>query len=348
MSRDVLEPDVVLPLMRRHRVPGLSLAVIRDFEIVALEAYGVADAASETPVGTETLFQAASISKPVAAMVSLVAVQNGLFALDQNVDTILRQWRHPPTPLTSAQPVTPRALMSHTAGFGDRLGFPGYDPNAPLPSIARILDGVPPANTKAVRLEWPPMTASCYSGGGVLVQQLALTDVVGRPFSEIAREWVLEPAGMDRSSFDQPLQLRDASRAARGHDGSGAPFDPPWHVYPELAAAGLWSTAGDLARFAIEVQATLAGNRARILPRKLMQEMVSGVGGGPYGVGFLVGQAGGEPYFGHGGSNRGYRCDLVAHRTKGYGLVVMTNGEGGEGIIDELRLRIGRAYGWIR
>ena len=165
ISGSVSDPAVVQQLMKQFNVPGVSIAVIKDFKIVATYAYGVADVETGAPVTTETMFQAASISKPVAAMVSLKAVQDGRFSLDQDVNTILKSWKLPDGPFTKERHVTPRTLMSHTSGTGDGFGFPGYAPGATLPSIPQILDGVqPPSNLGAVRLERAPLTGFKYSG----------------------------------------------------------------------------------------------------------------------------------------------------------------------------------------
>ena len=160
------------------------------------------------------------------------------------------------------------------------------------------------------------------------------------------REAVLEPIGMNNSTYEQPLPSVREKHAAHAHDRSGQPSDAPWHVYPEHAAAGLWTTPTDLARFAIEVQQTLAGRSTRVLTKTTAQEMVTPVGVGPFAVGFTIAKVGEGWYFSHGGSNWGFRCDLIAHRAKGYGMVIMTNGDNGGALIAALREKITRAAGW--
>ena len=334
-------------LLAQFKVPAVSVAVIRDFKIEWARAWGVKDARTGEAATVDTLFQAASISKPVAAMASLRAVQDGRFALDQDINTILKSWRAARTSMGRAgEIVTPRMLMSHTSGTDDGFGFPGYDPDAPRPSIVQILDGQPPSNRGAVRLGRPPMTGSKYSGGAVMIQQLALTDVIGKPFPQIMREMVLGPIGMTNSTYEQPLPAEWQSRAAHAHGPDGQPGDAPWRVYPEHAAAGLWTTPTDLAKFAIEVQQALAGRSTRVLSRAMAQEMVTPVGVGPFAVGFTIAKEGEGWYFSHGGSNVGFRCDLIAHRSKGYGVVIMTNGDNGGRLIAALREKISAASAW--
>lgn len=343
-NRQGYDPYSIQELMTRLSVPGLSVAVMRDFQIHWAKQWGVADVETGTKVTAETMFQAASMSKPVAAMASLRAIQDGKFGLDQDVNTILKSWKLPPGP--GKEPVTPRQLMSHTSGAGDGLGFPGYAPGGALPTLPQILDGVPPANTRSVRLVRPPLLRFQYSGGSVTIQQLALTDAMGKPFAAVAQDFVLGPAGMSNSTFEQPLPAGRDQQAARGHSGGGRAMGPKWHVYPEMAAAGLWTTPSDLAKLLIEVQLTLAGKSQRVLTRTMMQEMVTPVGVGPFAVGFSIEKLGEGWYFGHGGSNWGFMSDMIAHRTQGYGVVIMTNGENGGVLAREIRERVARAYGW--
>lgn len=333
-------------LMERYHVPGVSVAVIHDFRVVWAKGWGVTDAATVTPVTPDTLFQAASISKPVAAMASLKAIQDGQFGLDEDINQILTSWKLPTAGFVSQQPVTPRLLMSHTSGMDDGFGFPGYAPGASLPTVVQILDGTPPANTKEVRLGRPPLSGYKYSGGGIMIEELALTDRLHQPFTEIMQKEVLSPLGMTHSTYEQPLDSDRARYAAHAHDENGKPLDSPWHVYPEQAAAGLWTTPTDLAKFVIEVQLSLLGRSNKVLSQKMAEEMVSPVGVGPFGDGFEVSQHGEGWYFIHTGSNWGFQCALMAHKVKGYGVVVMTNGDNGGNLAQEIIARVARAYHW--
>ena len=334
-------------LMRELAVPGVSIAVIRDFRIHWVKAYGVADVSTGAPVDTDTIFQVASISKPVAAMGVLRAVQDGRFSLDGNVNTILKSWKVAASEFTAKQPVTPRSLLSHTSGADDGFGFPGYAPSAPLPTVPQILNGQKPSNVGPVRFARPPYEGYKYSGGGVTIMQLAMTDVYGRPYPELLQELVLRPIGMTRSGYDQPLTPERDKNAARAHNMAGRAMpDGKWHVYPELAAAGLWTTPTDLARFAIEIQLSLHGKSNKVLSPEMVRQMVSPVGVGPFGVGLTVAKVGEGWYFSHGGGNWGFRADLTAHVVKGYGVAIMTNGDRGSALIEELKTRVAAAYNW--
>jgi CubicO group peptidase (beta-lactamase class C family) len=319
---------------------GLSIAVIRDFKIHWQKAYGIADTESGRPVDTNTLFQAASISKPVTAMAAMRLVDEHRLSLDADINTILKSWHVP------GHSVTPRSLMSHTSGADDGFGFPGYDPSAPRPTLVQILDGKPPSNVGPVLFARPPYQAYKYSGGGVTVMQLALMDLTGRPFAEFMRSMVLDPLGMSDSSYEQPLPASRASRAARAYNGEGKSMGASWHVYPEQAAAGLWTSPGDLARFIIEVQRAVRGPKGAVLTQASASAMVCPVGIGPFGVGLSIQKRGEGWYFNHNGSNWGFRGDVLGHVRKGYGVAILTNGDNGSPLIDEIEARVAAAYHW--
>jgi len=341
-DRQGLDALTLTEVMQRFHVPGASVAVIKDFSVHWAKGYGVADAETGRPVQIDSLFQAASISKPVTAMAALRLVQEGRFSLDEDVNSLLKSWHVP----KGDRPVTPRSLFSHTSGSDDGFGFPGYDPSAARPTVVQVLNGEAPSNVGRVTFARPPFQAFKYSGGGLTIMQLALTDVTGEPFAQIMSSRVLGPLGMTNSTYEQPLPDALAGRATRAHNGQGSRMGAPWHIYPEQAAAGLWTTPTDLAHFAIEVQRAVRGPSGSVLKQAIAREMVSPTGVGPYAVGLAVERRNEGWYFSHGGSNWGFRCDLVAHVRKGYGVVVMTNGDAGSVVINEIEARVASAYGW--
>ena len=345
-GEDGLGTSTVAELMEEFGVPGVSVAVIQDFKIHWAKAYGVADVETGQLVDIETMFQAASISKPVAAIGVLRAVQDGLFSLDDDINDILDSWTLDGREFTRNRPVTPRTLTSHTSGLGDGFGFPGYDPEQPLPTTVQILEGHALSNVGSVFMEREPLTFYEYSGGGVTVMELALSDVRRRPFVDVLQEGVLAPIGMTRSSYAQPISPEHNQNAARAHDNNGESRGPKWHVYPEHAAAGLWTTPTDLARLIIEVQRSASGESNRVVSQSMIQEMLNPVGVGPFAVGFTVSKIGEGWYFSHGGSNWGFRALMLAHKVKGYGLVVMTNADQGSTVINEISRRIQYTYNW--
>jgi CubicO group peptidase (beta-lactamase class C family) len=342
--RQGLDAFTLQQVMEKFHVPGLSIAVIKDFKIQWAKGYGVADVKSGRPVNVDTLFQAASISKPVTAMAALRLVQEGRFSLDEDVNHILKTWHIPDRTFTREQPVTPRSLFSHTSGADDGFGFPGYDPGAARPTVVQILNGQPPSNTGPVLFARRPYQGYKYSGGGIVIMQLALTDLIGVPFEQFMKTTVLDPLGMTNSTYQQPLPDSYAAHAAHAHNSDGHASDVPWHVYPEQAAAGLWTTPSDLARVAIELQLALRGPSGTVLKEATAREMIAPVSAGPFAVGFSITKKGEAWYFTYSGGNWGFSCDLSAHVRKGYGVVVMTNGDQGGKVIEEIESRVAAAY----
>jgi CubicO group peptidase (beta-lactamase class C family) len=329
--------------MKHWKVPGLSVAVIKDFKVEWARAYGVKDIDTKEPVTTETLFQAGSISKPVAAMVALKRVQDGKIALDENINNKLVTWKLPDNEFTAKNKVTLANLLSHTAGLTVH-GFPGYAAGKEIPTVAQVLDGTEPANTAAVRVNMEPGTKFRYSGGGTTIAQLAIMDIEKKPYPQIAKETVLGPLNMTNSTYSQPLPDDWAKKAASGHRGDGALVPGKIHVYPEMAAAGLWTTPTDLAKFAIEVQLSYAGRSNKILSKAMTEKMVT-----PFmddvGLGFFINKRGSNIYFGHDGADEGFRAMLLVHREKGYGAVVMANSDNGQ-VMGEVLRSIAREYNW--
>jgi CubicO group peptidase (beta-lactamase class C family) len=330
--------------MKHYNVPGVSVAVIRDFKVIWAKAYGVRDVDTREPVTDRTLFQAGSISKSVAATVALKKVEEGKLRLDEDINARLKSWKLPDNEFTARKKVTLANLLSHTAGLTVH-GFPGYAAGAKIPTLPEVLDGAPPANTAAVRVDMEPGTKFRYSGGGTTIAQLAVQDVEGRPFDAIAKDVVLDPVGMSDSSYAQPLPERSRASAATGHRRDGKPVPGKYHAYPEMAAAGLWTTPTDLAKFAIEIQLSLAGKSNKVLSKETVARMVTPFLPDSPGLGFFVEKHGDATYFGHNGADEGFTAMLLVHREKGYGAAVMINSDS-FALMPEILRAVAREYGW--
>ncbi len=325
--------------MRRLQVPGVSVAVLHDGRIAWAKGYGVTRAGGGA-VTPDTLFQAGSISKPVTALAALRLVDQHRLTLDSDVNVQLRGWKLPTPP---GMQVTLRELLSHTAGTTVH-GFPGYAAGAAVPSVDDVLAGHAPANTRPVVVDTRPGTKWRYSGGGYTVIQKLIGDVTGKPFATVLQDEVLRPAGMTHSRFAQPIDTATQATAAWPHDGLGKPVEGGPHRYPELAAAGLWSTPSDLLRYAIAVRDSVRGPGG-LLDQKLAVAMLT-PGKGDYGLGLEVHGAPDNRVFSHGGSNEGYENFLVAYSGSGDGVAVMTNGAQGNELAMEITRSVAAAYDW--
>jgi CubicO group peptidase (beta-lactamase class C family)/predicted transcriptional regulator YdeE len=330
-------------LMKTFNVPGLSIAVIENYKIVDAKGYGVIAPDSTTPVTTKTLFQAGSISKPVAATGALFLVEQGKLSLDEDVNHKLTTWKVPQNEFTQTEKVTLRRLMSHTAGLTVH-GFPGYDVDAPLPSITQVLNGEQPANTDPIRVDIVPGTKSRYSGGGVTIEQLMMMDVTGKQFPALMRGLVLDKIGMTDSSYEQPLPPARAAMTAGGGYGDGKPVHGQWHIYPEMAAAGLWTTPTDLAKFAIEIALSKQGKANHILSQKMTGEMLTPVKD-QVGLGFFM-EKDNPGQFGHNGADEGFQALLTMNTDTGNGVAMMADSDNGISVMNYVLRRVAQEYAW--
>jgi CubicO group peptidase (beta-lactamase class C family) len=330
--------------MRRFHVPGVSIAVIDSGRIAWAQGFGVRQTGGSDSVTPTTVFQAASISKPTFALGVMHLVQDGTLNLDEDVNAKLTSWHLPENKFTVREKVTLRRILSHNAGL-TVSGFPGYEAGSPIPTVPQILDGLPPANTPPVRVDTTPGAISRYSGGGVTIAMLLVTDVVHEPFPAFMQRMVLGPAGMTRSTYEQPLPVKWTGDAATAHDTGGVPIPGKYHTYPEMSAAGLWTTPSDLARLAIVVQRTYAGRDSTIVNPATVREMLT-VQKEPFGIGYAVSGSGPTLEFEHSGGNEGFRDDFIAFAERGQGAVIMTNGDNGSNLIREIEGSLAAEYGW--
>ena len=329
--------------MKHHNIMGVSIAVVHDFKLEWVKAYGMADVSEQRSVTDKTLFQAASISKSLNGVGMMKLVQDGKIDLNTDINQYLTSWKFPYDTISKNKPITVAALLSHTAGLTIH-GFPGYTRGDSIPTVPQILDGQKPANTEAVRSFVEPDTRAIYSGGGITVLQLIVTDITQQPYEVFMQENVLDPMGMTGSFFTQPPASSDSSLLASGYKADGTPIKGKYHIYPEQAAAGLWTNPSDLSRYVIETALSYNGKSDKVLtPEFTKMRLQPVMEDAAFGV--FVARKDSSLYFSHGGANEGFTCYYVGDVISGNGMVIMTNSDNGS-ILSEVANSVATVYAW--
>jgi len=330
--------------MAFYHVHGLSIAVIHNHVIEWAKGYGWADTAEKRPVTVKTLFQAASISKSLNGVGLMKLAQDKKIDLYADVNQYLTTWKFPYDSIAKTKTISVANLLSHTAGLTVH-GFAGYQQGDSIPSITQVLDGVRPANSPAVRSEAPPGLKSVYSGGGITISQLVLTDVTGQPYDGWMYKNVLQPLGMASSSYTQPPPQSRQQLLATGYKAWGEVIKGKYHTYPEQAAAGLWTNPTDLSKYIIETQLSYTGGSAKVLSRASTIIRLTPYIDSNAAMGVFVTKRGDDTWFSHGGANEGFRSQYYGDIKNGNGVVVMVNSDNG-GILQEVVNSVATVYNW--
>jgi CubicO group peptidase (beta-lactamase class C family) len=331
--------------MAHHNVPGVAVAIIEGGEIVFSAGFGVLQTGGTEPVNADTLFSAGSVSKIATAALALRLSADGQLDLDRPVAEVLTSWSLPDAGEFSGTALTPRMILSHTSGL-NLHGFGDFQPGAPLPTVIETLNGEPPATHDPLTYLFEPASGYKYSGGAYTLAQLLISDVTGQDFTLAAETHVFAPLGLTRSSFENPLP-ESVGNIAKAHNRDGAAVALPrgYEAMPEMAASGLWTSANDLGGL---VAALIESYRSvdGFLPQPVAQDMMSRVSPSQHGLGPRLEQDGDAYYFHHAGSNNSYQTWIEGHLTSGNGLVVLTNGAGGNGLHQEIRNAVADTMDW--
>lgn len=330
--------------MQYYHVNGLSIAVIHNYKLEWAKGYGWADSANQIPVTTQTLFQAASISKSLNAVGVLKLAQENILNIHEDINDYLKSWRIPESNFTADKKVTVYNLLNHTAGLNIH-GFLGYEKGDSIPSIVQILRGEKPANSEAIKSQAEPATKVEYSGGGIEVSQLIVMDITHQPYDKYQWDEVLKPLGMTNSFYTQPPPKNKMALLATGYDTNGKEIKGKYHIYPELAAAGLWTNPTDLSKFIIETQLSYEGKSNKVLSQTMTKEMLTPFKSSDAGLGVFIDSIGNKKYFQHGGSNEGFKSQYFASLKGGDGVIVMVNSDQ-DPILHDVVSSVALAYNW--
>lgn len=328
--------------MAHYKVNGVSIAVIHNYKLEWAKGYGWADKVNKTPVTAKTLFQAGSISKSLNAVGVLKLAQEGKIDLYTDINQYLTSWKFPYDAKSKRKKITIANLLSHTAGLGVS-GFSGYEAGHQIPTIPQVLDDKPPANSSAVRSIFEPGLRYEYSGGGVTISQMIINDVTHQPYSKYMQENVLKPLGMVNSTFAQPPVKNASTSFAAGYYNNGKQVEGKYHVYPEQAAAGLWSTPTDLAKYIIAIQEGYRGKSNQILTPGGAKLMLTPYIDQKAALGVFISDYNSNKYFEHSGLTYGYYSHYYGSLNDGNGIVIMTNSVNTD-LIPEIVNSIAKVY----
>ena len=332
--------------MKKYNINGVSIAVIHNYMIEWERGYGFADVSENRPVTEKTLFQAASISKSLNGVGVLKLVQDKILNLNTDINKYLVKWKFPYDSISNNKKITIANLLSHTAGL-TISGFPGYEKGVAIPTLNQILDGEKPANTKAIRSAAEPGKSYNYSGGGITISQAIVMDVTHQPYDIYMKKNVLDPLGMTGSSYTQPPPDAKKELLATGYYADGKEVRGKYHIYPEQAAAGLWTSPADLCRYIIETQLSYQGKSSKVLSQEMTRLRLTPVLEDA-ALGTFVNSrvTGSYKYFNHNGGNEGFQCTAIGCRDNGEGVVIMTNSDNGSHIYEEIANAVATVYKW--
>ena len=329
--------------LTEYNIPAISLTLITQGKIEWSETYKNASFAELDHLDCSSIFQAASLSKPVTFLAAVRMQAVGKIDLDEDIQNYLNEFVIPAGKQSAENPVTFRNIFSHTSGISAG-GYQGYSRDEPMPEDIEVLKGSEGVNTPAIEVVNPPNESLAYSGGAYTLAELALQDIFQDDFSNIMNEWILKPAGMNDSEFTQPLPESDSGRVARGYTNSGEEVEGGWRNHPEQAAAGLWSTSIDLAKFLIEIYHAYQDDSSIFSPSDI-QTLISHERDG-LAYGFIVSRTEDDLSITHYGGNVGYRTGMTISLSNGNGLVYLINSDNGGGLGNELLLSASQVYDW--
>lgn len=329
-------------MMAEDSVPGVSIAFIENGKIAWQKTYGYSNLQDSIPVTSNTLFNGASLSKPVAAMTALNLSEKGYINLNEDVNIYLQDWKVPDNKFTEQKKVTLKRLIGHTAGINNVVST-AYFLNEETPNINELLSGTKPSVDPPASVIYVPGQKRKYSNPGYSIIQKLIEDLTDKKFEFVAEELIFKPCLMNNSSFEQPLPTNLLENTATGYSNDLTPY--PNQVFPWKAAGGIWTTPTDLGKFLIAILEDYHLGKNLILSKK-MADSVFQKKPARLGFGKIYNQEKQDLLFEHWGSNSGFTCYMVASLNRKQGVVIMTNGDNGTALLSYIARAVAEEYNW--
>lgn len=332
----------IAQMMAEDKIQGVSLAIINDGTIPLIKTYGFSDLQDSTKVSPSTLFNGASLSKPITAMAALRLVEQGILDLNEDVNNKLKGWKIPESSFTVTEKVTLKRLLGHRAGFG-RYVQSAVLPNQDLPTITQMLAGEKPSVDPPVQVVYVPGQKQVYSNPGYSVIEKLMEDATGQNFEIVLDELIFEPANMKQSTFEQPVPVEFKKLIATGYSSDLTAY--PYKLFPYKAAGGIWTTPTDLAKFLIALLKDHYSETNIILSKK-MTDSIFAKTPSRFGFAKIYNDTIEDVLLEHWGSNSGFTCYMVASVSRKQGLIIMTNSDNGIRLMSYIARSVALAYDW--
>ncbi len=339
--------------MAQYGLPGLSVVVFEDYQIIWSKTWGVKEMGTNDLIDEQTAFSTASISKAITATLMAILEEKGLFDIDQPVNNYLKRWHLPENEFTQTGPVTIKHILSHTAGTSQH-GFTDFYEGDKVPTILESVQGKLPSYDAPIEVQFKPGTNWQYSGGGYTIAQMALEDQLGKSLAELAQIYLFGPLKLEHTTMYQHGDPRFLKNVAKAHNNQGEVIRTGIPICPQTAASAMWSTPTDMARLAIEIQKALKGEPGPVISTavaKRVTEIITYKVVGGWGLGWdRLHRAGNRGWFSHGGANTGTGGHVYGTMEDGHGIAFFGNGPNGIRIpiLDKLRNSIIESHGWRR
>ncbi|MFC3094489.1 beta-lactamase family protein [Alteromonas sediminis] len=338
-------------LLEEHKLTGLSFVVVDDYQVVFQKQLGEKAFGSEEYIDENTAFSTASITKGIVGTLAVMLAAKGKLDLDAPVSNYLKRWSLPTSPYTATTPITLRHLLSHTAGTTQH-GFADFYQGDDIPTLIESLNGQLPRYDKPISVTFTPGSNWSYSGGGYVIAQVAIEDLMGQSLAELAASMLFEPLGMKHTTFYQHGDEGFLTNVAKVHDHTQSVIKTGIPICPQIAPSGMWSTPSDMAKFVIEMQRALAGEKTKVISQAVaekvtMLETLEGVGG--WSLGWMRYEGyGNVEWFSHGGSNTGTGGHVMGTMKGGKGIMIFGNGPNPSRIpvINKVRDSVIAQMGW--
>lgn len=319
-------------------IPGMSVSIVQDNKTDNY-VFGYTNCSDSKKIDLHTQFQAGSISKVFAALAIILLNEEKKINLHEDIRPYIDK-----IDFDVNEKITVAQLVSMTAGLNVE-SFQGYEQDVPLPSLREIISGHAPANNTRVELVAKPGSKYLYSGGGYTILELLIETLSGQTYINFVKENILEKVDMNDTTFLMQKNS-EINNIACGTDANDNKIASGWKLYPQLAAAGIWTTPNDLANLATNIIASYKNSPHGLFSSTSINHILKRQINSTYGLGFHISECEHALCIDKAGATEGYRSIMLVYPELGNAIIVMTNSSKGTAVFKNVLRAVEDYYNW--